>query len=396
MLIQPLSIHQRTPMIDVLRGWALLGVAVTNYRNFYYIGYKIERVPGAESFVTLSESILGYLFFVKSWTLLSILFGYGFSVLIQNIQANVKSPASFFLRRMFWLLLFGCINSLLFFGDVLRFYAVLGIILFIFFYQTPAKRVFYVSVTLMAIFPLVDAYIKNMKISYWNDIVQLFPLYYSDSWLNYFTYNLGFSLYFEILNLNFSVTDNLMMFSCMLLGVAAHRSNFIDNILNNKKLIKRIFWACLFMAIVLNLAHVTLTQSNSLVLHYFQFKMWAIISITLTISAGVCWLYLAGRLKIIFKYLETMGRMALTNYITQSVFIALIFSGAGLGLHNTRPYWFYLALGFCIYIIQIIVSRYWLSQYNYGPLEWIWRKLSYGNIVSFKKQQKIKSSFELN
>src|SRR5258708_2424591 len=95
-LMQPLSIQQRNPIIDILRGWALFGVAIGNYRNFYYIGYKITRAP--DNFATYVEYALQYLIYSKSLTLLSILFGYGFSVLIQNIQTNVKLPAFFFAK----------------------------------------------------------------------------------------------------------------------------------------------------------------------------------------------------------------------------------------------------------------------------------------------------------
>src|SRR6187549_919920 len=140
---QPLSIQQRNPIIDILRGWALFGVVIGNYRNFYYIGDKITRTP--DSFATYAEYAMQYLLYSKSMTLLSILFGYGFSVLMRNIQANVKSPVSFFTRRMFWLFVFGVFNSLLYFGDILRNYAVLGMLL-IFFYQAPAKRVFYIAI----------------------------------------------------------------------------------------------------------------------------------------------------------------------------------------------------------------------------------------------------------
>jgi uncharacterized protein len=384
--MQPLPHHKRTPIIDILRGWALLGVAIANYRNFYFIGHKVERAVGSDSYVPFTENILGYLFYVKSWTLLSILFGYGFSVLIQNIRTKTEIPAPFFLKRMFWLLIFGIINSLLYFGDILRFYALLGILLFIFFYKTPAKRAFYISLALLLLLPFVDAYIQTMGISYWHKIEQLFPLYYNNNWLDYFTYNLGWTLYYEILDPNFAVTSNLMMFSCMLLGVAAHRSNFVGHIVTNKKIIKRIFWITLAAAIILNLAHLQFTQSKSLLLHYFQFNMWAIISITLTLTVGICWLYVSDRLKNIFRYLETVGRMALTNYVVQCVSFALIFSGAGLRLFNTMPYWCYLALAVSIYSIQVILSKYWLSKYNYGPLEWVWRKLSYGKIAPFRKQ----------
>lgn len=379
---QPLSIQQRNPIIDILRGWALFGVVIGNYRNFYYIGNKIARPP--DGFVTYAEYVMQYLLYSKSLTLLSILFGYGFSVLMRNIQADVKSPASFFARRMFWLFVFGVFNSLFYFGDILRNYALLGMLL-IFFYRTSAKRVFYIGITLLLLLPLLGAYISSAGISYREEINKLYPLYYSANWLDYFTFNFGWMLYFEILDPDFAVTEHLMLFGCMLLGVAAHRSEFFGDLVTNKKIIRRVFWIGLFTVIILNVTYKLLTKSESLILRHFDFQAWVIISTTLTISAGICWLYLAGRLNIIFKYLQMMGRMTLTNYMMQCALIAAIFSGVGLRLFNTMPFWFYLVLPFCIYIIQLMVSKYWMSRYNYGPVEWLWRRLSYRTQVPFKK-----------
>lgn len=381
--MQPLSIQERSPIIDILRGWALFGVAIGNYRNFYYIGHKITRAP--DNFATYAEYPLEYLFYSKSMTLLSILFGYGFSMLMRNIHANVKSPAFFFAGRMFWLFVFGVFNSLLYFGDILRNYAVLGMLL-LFFYQTSAKRVLYIGIAIFLILPFIGAYIATAEISYREEIRQLYPLYYSTNWFDYFAFNFGWMLYFEILDPDFFITEHLMLFSCMLLGVAAHRSELFANFVTNKKLIKRVFWIGLVAVIILNVAYTLLTQSKSLILHYFDFNGWIIISTTLTISAGICWLYLAGRLKNIFVHLQMMGRMALTNYVTMCALIAVIFSGPGLGLFNTMPFWFYLVVPFGIYTIQLILSKYWLLRYNYGPLEWLWRKLSYRTKVPFKKQ----------
>lgn len=382
--MQPISIQQRNSIIDILRGWALFGVAIGNYRNFYYIGHKITRVP--DSFATYAEYGLQYLLYSKSMTLLTILFGYGFSALMRNIQGIVKSPTIFFAGRMFWLFVFGIINSLFYFGDILRNYAILGMLL-LFFYRTPAKRVFYISLALLLILPFVSAYIGNAGISYREEIRQLYPLYYSTNWFDYFTFNFGWMLYFEILDPDFAVTEHLMLFGCMLLGVAAHRSEFFANLITNKKLIKRLFGIGLLMVITLNLVYILLTQWKSPILRYFEFDGWTIITTTLTISAGLCWLYIAGLLKNIFIYLQMMGRMALTNYVMLCVLIAVIFSGPGLRLFNTMPFWFYLVLPFCIYTLQLILSKYWLSRYSYGPLEWLWRKLSYRTKVPFKKQQ---------
>ena len=73
--------------------------------------------------------------------------------------------------------------------------------------------------------------------------------------------------------------------------------------------------------------------------------------------------------------------MALTNYIGQSAICMLIFRGVGLGLGGTMGPTLYLPLGLAIYLVQLAASRAWLGRFQYGPLEWLWRMLTYGAAV---------------
>jgi uncharacterized protein len=91
-------------------------------------------------------------------------------------------------------------------------------------------------------------------------------------------------------------------------------------------------------------------------------------------------------LKRFFESFSFMGKMTLTNYMTQNLIGLLVFSGFGLGIWNTKPLWFYLILAIGIYTIQIYFSKWWLSKYNYGPVEWVWRQLSYRRRLPLKKQ----------
>ncbi|MBC7650348.1 MAG: DUF418 domain-containing protein, partial [Deinococcales bacterium] len=90
-------------------------------------------------------------------------------------------------------------------------------------------------------------------------------------------------------------------------------------------------------------------------------------------------------LKKVFDYFSFMGKMTLTNYMMQNILAFFIFSGVGLRLFNTMPYWFYFALAIVIYLLQLFISKWWLSKFYYGPAEWLWRSLSYETIFRFKK-----------
>jgi uncharacterized protein len=96
------------------------------------------------------------------------------------------------------------------------------------------------------------------------------------------------------------------------------------------------------------------------------------------IAAALCLLYLSGRLRRLFMAFQSVGRMTLTNYMTQNVVSFFLFSGAGFSLrHAGLPALFFVGLALLVYLLQVFFSRWWLARYRYGPVEWVWRCLSY-------------------
>ena len=95
-------------------------------------------------------------------------------------------------------------------------------------------------------------------------------------------------------------------------------------------------------------------------------------------GAGLLLLFSAPRGQPILRLLAPLGRMAFTNYIVQSVVFSLIFYGYGLGLFNRMGPAAALALGITVFLLQVAFSHAWLARHRYGPLEWLWRTLTYG------------------
>ena len=145
--IQPITERNRNAVIDVLRGWALLGVVLMNYVDYYYLGINFS-VFKPDSFTDLLVTTSNIIFSAKSWALLSFLFGFGFAVLIEKVNAKGINTYTFFSRRMFWLLVLGLINSLFFFGDILKDYAVTGMLLLLF-SRASAKTAFFTALFLL-------------------------------------------------------------------------------------------------------------------------------------------------------------------------------------------------------------------------------------------------------
>lgn len=78
--------------------------------------------------------------------------------------------------------------------------------------------------------------------------------------------------------------------------------------------------------------------------------------------------------------------MALTNYVGQSVICTLVFYGTGLGLGGTMGPTLYLPIGFAVFGFQVMASRLWLDHFRFGPLEWLWRMLTYGEWLPLAKR----------
>jgi uncharacterized protein len=119
------------------------------------------------------------------------------------------------------------------------------------------------------------------------------------------------------------------------------------------------------------------------------YQPWNVLTIShmLFYVAALSWLYVAGKLKAFFRAMQVIGKMTLTNYMTQNLLAVLLFSGFGFGLAFTHRlhFGFYLLVAFAIYVVQVYFSKWWLSQYNYGPIEWVWRQLSYAKRLPIRK-----------
>ena len=94
-------------------------------------------------------------------------------------------------------------------------------------------------------------------------------------------------------------------------------------------------------------------------------------------------------LALLKNALSAVGKMALTNYVMHSVFAMFIFTGAGFGLFGEFQRYELLYIVFLIWIFQLIASPIWLKYYNFGPLEWLWRNLSYNKRHPLRKKRNL-------
>lgn len=381
----PVEQSKRTAIVDILRGWAILGVAIGNYSDFLFIGppHKIKHSILSEILMTFNR----YFFAAKSWTLLTLLFGYGFAILINNVASKGKNPVTFFAWRMILLFILAFINSAFWLGDILKDYAFLGLVMLLF-YKCSAKTLALITGVIVLTIPFVMAYVNGFEVEHPEIATnpEYLKLYHSGNWLDFFRFNLLASFYEQIIIPGYAISAHTVMFACMLFGFLLQKIDFFNRLNEFKKIIKRTLWISLATAIIIGVCfNLIILYKEVAIFKIFHPLYWLVLSTMIFIATGICLLYSSGKLKTIFSYFSAGGKMTLTNYITQNILAAFIFSGIGLGIADTMPYWFYFSLAIFIFIIQLFISKWWLSKYNYGPLEWLWRSASYREWFPLKK-----------
>lgn len=391
----PVEQSKRTAIVDILRGWAILGVAIGNYLDFLYIG--IEKEIKHNIFSEILQFINRYFFAAKSWTLLTLLFGYGFAILINNVASKGKNPITFFAWRMFLLFILAFINSAFWLGDILKDYAFLGLVLLLF-YRCSAKTLAIISGVILVTIPFLMAYVNGIKIEHPAIATnpEYLKLYHSGNWIDFFRFNLLASFYEQIIIPGYAITAHYVMLGCMLFGFMLQKINFFNRLNELKNLLKYVFIISFFTAVLIGIGFNIAIIYKAPFLKIFHPLYWLVLSTMIFISTGICLLYISGKLKTVFSYFSAGGKMTLTNYMTQNILAGIIFSGIGFGIADSMPYWFYFLLAIFIFIIQLFISKWWLSKFNYGPIEWLWRSASYMEFFPFKKvPQKVAADIKI-
>ncbi|KFF03649.1 DUF418 domain-containing protein [Chryseobacterium luteum] len=374
----PILQNQRTPIIDILRGWALFSVVVINYFTIYtWNNHSVKAESGLTLFIqNISEVVLGS----KGWTLLAVLFGFGFSVLLKKISDSGHPTSSFFIRRMLWLFVFAFINTLFFGGDILNDYAFMGLILLLF-YRFNTKTLFILGIAILLLTPFLQSFLGRHHLLFAPKDRDLFyELYDKNTFWDHIKANLVMR-YKWMLRLSYSIVLHLIQLGCFLIGAALHRSSFFSKINNNSKLLKKIFRISLSLSIALFFTQLLIENYEWTFNTYYNLFYPEVLCIMTLTTTGVIWLYNSGKAEQVFSALQVTGKMTLTHYIIQNIiaFILFIWIKPDWALH------WYILTALLVFILQIFFSRWWLKKYNYGLLEWLWRSLSYRKIFPLKK-----------
>lgn len=430
-IVAPTSQKERIRILDSLRGFAILGILLMNIGSFSLPG--IGHDPSV-----LSEGGINY----KTWyfielfpngtqrALFSMLFGAGIILFVRSALKKTDGirAADYFFRRQLWLIVFSVIDVfiLLWPGDILLDYALLGMLMFTFRNLSPKHLLIAAGVCLLLMLAREnrDLYKNKMIITRGEtvaamdtSVVKLTPKQVDqlgamkqmkeESSLEKRTERMeriqriiGRESYEDLYEsrterylrqivryLYFELWDVLLF---MFVGMAFFKMGILTG-----QAPARTYWIMLIIGLGLGLllSYIGLQgfinsnynnydYSKNITIEFYQLHR---VLRSLGIFALIMLLYKSGLVKWLFELLRPVGQMAFTNYLSQSILCGLIFYSIGFSMFGKlQRYEVYLVV-IAIWIFQIILSNIWLRFFRFGPFEWAWRSLTYWKRQPFLK-----------
>lgn len=403
MSLAPVSESERILSLDVMRGFAVLGILMVN-APFFAAPWQTALNPLLPPLGVTAETLWSWyamhvLFEYKFITLFSMLFGA--SIYLVGGERSDKDRGALLRRRLAWLLVIGLIHAtLIWYGDILVIYALTGFLVALArswrarTLLVVGAALYVLSIGLQSLFGLVFDFIPTEKLAeiqaqMWSppaeEIARAIAAYQA-GWLPALQENIGVWLQFITSSIIGLV---LRTAGVMMIGLALFKWGFLS-----AKAPDWVYGA--FLVVGAGAFGLIAWQASVNAALGFGFTHMqtagALPNSALAIFGSLFYASLfallvkAGGLGFITSPLAAVGRMAFTNYLSQSLIMTTIFwGGRGLGMFGEvdRPtLW---AIVVAIWAAQLIWSPLWLARFKMGPLEWVWRRLSYGRVVEFTK-----------
>jgi uncharacterized protein len=401
--ISSISSHERIEILDVLRGLAVCGILIGNMQ--WFSGYGMMP-PALAALTPLADRITHFLvhFFIegKFYSIFSFLFGFGFALQISRAEERGDTKASLFKRRLFWLLIIGLAHAyLLWAGDILSIYALMGFLLILFRRKSNEALLKWAFallaipiLTYLLLYILFVAFVPPEALSLveagqtdmWNNSVKTVP---NSGYLQIISdYNLHYIVgRYAGLILEMRLPKLLAMF---LLGFYAYRRGFFQDLSNHQPFIRRVLIYGLILGLIGNIAFASLAGHEAVippspagVVGVVSYA-FGVPALALFFIALVATLWQKASWRQMLALLAPVGRMALTNYLLQTIICVIIFYGFGFRQYGKFGALSATLTALAIFLFQILISTLWLKYFAYGPMEWIWRQLTYRQRLSLR------------
>ncbi|MFI3131408.1 DUF418 domain-containing protein [Mammaliicoccus sciuri] len=370
---------QRIFSIDALRGFSLLGILLMNILTF---AYPYQIINPFEFFQHQDGAWfkISSLFIIASfYPIFAFLFGFGLSIMYQNSLDKGLNYYPMITRRLLFLLLLGIIHGVfIFYGDILSTYALLGLIAIIFVRLKPQYTLVALSIgigifVLLYLLPMIllkdvtqiESFVGLQELERVNNILS------SADYVSIIGFNLK---YFGMNIANAILVGPFSILPIMLFGIYAHQINWFNKIKQHKNLYMVIGVVVLILGLAIKMIQIVLEGS---VTSQLMSQMIGGPIVALSYIMFFVILCEDQTVRKILTPLQSIGKLSLTTYISQSIICIIIFYGVGLNYYGKLPVLTIYIIGIVIYCVQLILSYLYLLKFKQGPLEKLWRKVTY-------------------
>jgi uncharacterized protein len=400
--VGPVSVSERILFIDVLRGVALFGILAANMRAFFapldcydHIGVLYHSRADVLAQAFIDTFIQG-----KFISIFSFLFGMGFAIQMTRAEARGVRFMGFYPRRLLALALFGLIHGLLIWaGDILLTYAFSGAILLLFRKRQQktllwwAGGLFTLPIVASTIF--LALYFSRFHRPWMDpkppDVAKLYAVIniyargtvrqiLAQNWVEW-KQELPFTLF------------AIYALALFLLGMWVWRAGIVQRLDEYRPVLKRVCAWCLPVGLIVSIfvaiVKAVVPPGHVSLWAWFAGILWLPGSHILSAGyvSGLALLFLRKDWRRILLPFAAVGRMALTDYLMQSVLCTVFFYHYTTGLYGRIGPAIGLVPAVILYGAQVVFSNWWLKRYRFGPVEWLWRGMTYGKFPPIRKDE---------
>lgn len=391
-LSAPTSRQERISEVDIIRGFALFGVLWVNVLTHADLAIPESHLAtlATASVDTPVDLVSRWLAQAKAQALFSLLFGFGFAIFMDRLDSRGADATRIYLRRVTILFLMGLIHLLLFWnGDILHMYALVGFLLLLT-RRWPDWMLLAVGIPLALL--TVPAIILWETIGYAGGEAPWVAEQVAGQarrWevlrgtdVSAFLVENGRTVMGEIYGQPIAPLVLGFVLGRFMIGAWIYRQGWLQDPQRHERLFRR--WAAILIPGGLLLSgvrialYLTGTKLPPAADPALFLVLWTgVLMLALGYAAGLVVLCRKEKWRRRLSGLGAVGQMALTNYVAQSFFYIFILYGFGLGLLVWNGATFALAFSIAVFALQILFSRWWLARYRFGPLEGVWRSLTY-------------------
>lgn len=375
---------QRIELIDALRGIALIGIFIIHAIEHFEL-FQVPEQP-LYDLNTTDAIIFKWTFTLisgKAYSLFAIMFGVSF--IIQTYSSNPFDKISInkYVWRLTLLFVFGFVNSLFYRGDILHMYALLALpLLFLVYLPTKAQWIVFTILILLIPFWIQIFFTENKNV--WLPIdrnldYDAAQIYTKGSMWEVIQFNLDKG---RLIVWSWCVNTGkiFQIIALFVLGMILGRSGFFQKI-NTKQatLLKVIVATAILLTLVYFLQKPILRKIPVIKSHYLIgktiFESYYAFLYTIITYCTLSWVYLKTSNSKIWITLANLGKMSLSNYVINAMVGVILFYGFGLGLYDYLGSTLTLIFAVITIVFHLVLSHYWLKQYQQGPLEYVWKML---------------------